>query len=390
MIKHYLKLLWKRRTKNAFLFAELILVFWILIAVFAFGFTKAKYYSTPLGFDWQNVYRLQLNFDMEADTVQSKRMVEAVKKEIENLPEVESAAYSIGVAPYWGNNWANSNDHDGFNFSTDYILTDADYAEVWNIKLKSGRFYTKEEFDNKYLPVVATQKFVDEFLKDKEPLGFRFRFWDNQWVEIIGVAENFKYQGDFSEEKPFLLVPSARWREAINLLNFRIKPGTPPSVEKKINNLVERTIKSSDFDIIRIEDSRKAENRSSYIPLVGLTLLALFLIINIAMGLFGILRYSIANRIPEIGLRKVIGATGANIRKQFTGEMIVLAVLAFLVAFIFAVQIPFITDIPVSKEVYFLSVAASAALIFVIVFLCSIFPSNQAAKILPATALHEE
>ncbi|MDT4878568.1 ADOP: acidobacterial duplicated orphan permease [compost metagenome] len=118
--------------------------------------------------------------------------------------------------------------------------------------------------------------------------------------------------------------------------------------------------------------------------------LALFLMINIAMGLFGILRYNIARRIPEIGLRKVIGATSAAIRRQFTGEMMVLTAGAFLTAGVFAVQLPFLTTLPVETDAYYMGVGLGSLLIFLIVYLCSLGPSHQAAVTLPAKALHEE
>jgi putative ABC transport system permease protein len=389
MIAHYFKLIWKRRGKNAFLFLQLIFVFWVVFGVFSYGISKYKYYASPLGFEWKDVYRANLNFGAIRDTSAKKVAINTLKTGLEVIPEVENVSYSINVSPYMGNSWGNGNDHDGFTFNTDLVYADENFFDTWKIKLKSGRLFDKSDEGSKYTPLVVTQKFVDMFLKDKEPLGFRFRFNDDQHTEIIGVAENFKYQGDFSEELPFIFLPLKSLGQ-YQMVTIRVKPGTTADIEKRINDLIERTLKSSDFSMVKVEDNRRAKNSSTYIPLSGLAFLALFLLINISMGLFGILRYNIAKRVPEIGLRKVIGATSGAIRRQFTGEIMVLTVLAFLVAFIFAVQLPFITQLPFKNDSYFQGVALGTVLIFVLVYLCSLIPSHQAAGTLPAKALHEE
>ena len=398
MIAHYFKLIWKRRSKNTFLFLQLIFVFWVVFGVFSYGISKYKYYSTPLGFDWKDMYRVYINFEAMPISDSSSRelsikaletKIKSLKTSLESMPEIDRVSYSVSVSPYLGNTWGNGNDNDGFNFNTRFLHADEDYLDTWKINLKSGRYFDKSDEGNKYSPIVVSQKFVDMFLKDKEPLGFRFRFNDDRESEIIGVAENFKFQGDFAEEEPFAFLPLKDLGQ-YQLLNFRVKPGTTAEVEKKINDLIESTLKSSDFSMTKVESSRKSMNSSTYIPIIAMAFLALFLLINIAMGLFGILRYNIAKRIPEIGLRKVIGATSGAIRRQFTGEMLVLTSLAFVVAFIFAAQLPFITKLPFATDVYFLGVGLGTLLIFLIVYLCSLAPSHQAAVTLPAEALHEE
>lgn len=389
MITHYFKLIWKRRGKNAFLFVQLIFVFWVVFGVFAYGLSKYRYYSSPLGFEWKDMYRMYINFETIPDTLARDLTIKTLKTSLEAMPEIENVSYSVSVSPYLGNSWGNGNDNDGFNFSTQFLFSDENYKDTWGIKMKSGRFFTKEDEGNKNIPIVVTQKFVDKFLKDKEPLGFKFRFYDESNYEIIGVAENFKFKGDFTEEDPFAFLP-IRSRGDHQMLNFRVKSGTSAEVEKKINDLVENTLKSSDFSMTKVEASRQSTNSRTYIPLIGMLFLAIFLIINISMGLFGILRYNIAKRKPEIGLRKVIGATSGAIRRQFTGEMMVLTVLAFIIAFIFAVQLPFLTKLPFEKDAYFIGMGLGTVLIFVIVYLCSLAPSHQAAVTLPAKALHEE
>lgn len=390
MIRQYFKLLWKKRKQNAFLILQFVLVFWVIFATFSFGIVKFKSYRTPLGFEWKDVYRINLNSDPNADSTVRKNNIFTLKEELEAFPEVSSASYSVYIAPYLGSMWMNggSNPDESINFQTHFLAADEDYAAVWDIKIKEGRFFSREDEAGRYQPMVVNEKFVRDFMKGKPPVGYTFKYMGGD-ARIIGVVENFKYQGDFSEESPFTFVPIRKWSESA-MLNFKVVKGTGPEVQRKVSELVERVTKNSDFEIVKVEEQRAFRNNLTLIPLGALGFLALFLIINIILGLFGILRYNIARRIPEIGLRKAVGATSGAIRKQFTGEMIALTFVAFLIAFIFAAQIPFITPLPVEKEAYFTGIGLGAILIFGLVYLCTLAPSQQAAGILPAEALREE
>jgi putative ABC transport system permease protein len=383
MIRHYLKLLWKRKGKNAFLFAELVLVLWVLIGTFSLGMHKFNFYSQPLGFDWEGMYRIY--YSEKLDSLALDRM----KRELLSFPEVEGVSFSVNVAPYLGNTWGNGNDLNGMNFNSFYLHADEDYAKTWNIPFHSGHFYTKEELAGRYTPIVVNKLFVDRYLQGKEPLGYRFQFWAGTQVEIVGVMKNFRFQGDFEEESPTSIIPLNN-RVSKDCISIRTVKGSGPIVEKKLNDFMASTLKSSEFGIVKVADQRSFKNKQTYIPLGIVGSIALFLMVNIILGLFGILRYNIARRVPEIGLRKALGASSADIRRQFTGEMMVLTLMAFFVALVFAVQVPFLFAMPWSKGIYFTAIGLAAVLIFGLVYFCSLAPSHQAAVILPAKALHEE
>lgn len=391
MIRQYFKLLWKKRKQNAFLILQFMLVFWVIFAAFSYGIVKFKSYQTPLGFEWKDVYRINDPFDlMSGDSVTLKNNLFTLKKELEAFPEVSAASYSRFIAPYLGSMSMNggANEEEGITFQTHFMAADEDYARVWDLKIKSGRFFNREDAAGKYLPMVVNEKFVRDFMKGKPPVGFHCKYMGRD-AQIVGVVENFKYDGDFSDEPAFTFVPLKKWDESY-LLNFKVTRGTGPDVQKKVSDLVERVAGNSDFEIVKVEEQRTFRNNLTLIPLGILGFLAFFLIINIILGMFGILRYNIARRIPEIGLRKAVGASSGAIRQQFTGEMMVLTFIAFLLAFVFAVQVPFITPLPIDKEAYFTGIGAGALLIFGLVYICTLGPSQQAAATLPAKALHEE
>jgi putative ABC transport system permease protein len=143
-------------------------------------------------------------------------------------------------------------------------------------------------------------------------------------------------------------------------------------------------------EIQHVDEMRDKRNRRTITPMVIFIIIASFLIINVALGLFGVLWYNINKRKGEIGLRRAIGASGRSVSYQLVMEAIILATISLLVGCFFAVQFPLLSvfDIPVS--VYIIAMLLSVAFIYLLVLFCSLYPGKQAASIHPAVALHEE
>src|SRR5690606_25157952 len=106
MIRHYLKLIWKRRGKNAFLTAELILAFLVIFGVMAFALKQFDKLRVPEGFRTENVYNIVPSINGDLDSVTLKNMREQFKREILALEDVRNATYSSEVSPYGGSTWS--------------------------------------------------------------------------------------------------------------------------------------------------------------------------------------------------------------------------------------------------------------------------------------------
>jgi putative ABC transport system permease protein len=119
--------------------------------------------------------------------------------------------------------------------------------------------------------------------------------------------------------------------------------------------------------------------------------LAGFLVFNVALGLFGVLWYSINRRRGEIGLRCAVGADARRISGQILGESLMMATLGVVLGLFFAIQVP-MTGLfgSVGLGVYLLAMVSAAALIYLIVTACAVYPSRLAARIQPAEALRDE
>ena len=126
------------------------------------------------------------------------------------------------------------------------------------------------------------------------------------------------------------------------------------------------------------------------IPLVILIAISAFLLINIALGLFGVLFTQINRRRAEIGLRKAMGATPVEVTTQFVLEILIVTAAGLLLGVFFAVQVPLLELLPIPERFFYLGIAAAIVTIVLIVVLCALIPSRQAARLHPALVLHEE
>jgi putative ABC transport system permease protein len=200
-----------------------------------------------------------------------------------------------------------------------------------------------------------------------------------------------KFSGDFQsrESAIYNLADTGAYRWLGNIL-IRVDPSAGAGFEARLHKRLASALKDSNIEIEHLAEKRKSRNNLSLIPMIILLIVAGFLIINVALGLFGVLWYNINRRRGEIGLRRAVGATGNGISRQLVGEALVLSTLALIIGSFFALQFPLLQLFDLPTGVYLIAWMLSLVFIYLLVMLCAFYPGKQAAAILPAVALHEE
>lgn len=420
MIQHIFKIIWKKRGQNGFLFFELILSFLVLFAVFSLIIKHMNLYQTPLGFDTENVgvafidfegvkkdfmtdSKVQLSNDKiqsfmsknsskSLDTLAYLEKLERVKQAVNEISGIEKTAYSINVVPFNNSNWISGNEQNDPEIisytRTNMLFCDEDYADALNFSFNAGKWFTKEDAQGLYTPVVVNQKFVDKFVKEKkEIIGAKLVVWGNTCT-ITGVVKHFKYQGEFKEEKPMIL-PHISVSMSHNAILMKFDSKVNPNWEYDLQQTLEQELKGASFFQYQLDHTRKATSKSTWTLIYGLLMLCIFLIINVAMGIFGVLQYNIKRRKGEIGLRKALGAKAFGISLQFVQEMLIIASIALAFGVLLAIQVPLLNIFDLDNSIFYKSILYALIFIYVLVILCSLIPSFQASKLEPAVALRE-
>ena len=389
MFKHIFILIWNKKRSNFLLFLEILIAFLILFAVFTFVVEQMRNYQTALGFDTENIWIAEMNFSEENDSASLVEMQNRLKQELLAEPEIESVAFSAFVNPFDGSTWQSTSDDNGFEVSTHGVWVDEDYAKTANVKLVQGRWYTKEDLRGKYVPVVINQKLYDESFKGRNLTDSVYIMYGEE-SKIVGVVEHYKYHGEFSEEPNVTFFPNPIELNHFSRLHIRLKGNVPPVYEAKVSKIIAEITKKNDTVIRNLENRRVQDSKDTWIPMVALLSICGFLILNVALGLFGVLWYNINKRKAEIGLRRTLGATKSEVSMQFIGEVLLVSAFGILIGLFFAFQLPLMKVFEIENLNYYYAMLISGGLILVLVLLCAFYPSRQAAKIHPALALHEE
>lgn len=390
MFRHLLSFIWNRKKKNALLIVELAFAFIILFGVYTFIYFNIERYNSPLGFDTKDRLVVMLGSNTEIDSLDAAKLDENLRGAIRSLPEVKSTSMSFDVVPFSGSNWMSSFEDRGVQANPNMIFADEDFAEVMNLKVIEGHWFKKENRYNKYPALVITKQLKDRVWPDTAVIGHVIQ-WNGIEQQIVGVVDHYKYQGEFRAEHDIIfsdLIEPHKYELALTVL---LKEGVSNGVEPKIDEILKRETNGYwEFSIRNLDNIRLIASRSKWIPIMVFICISLFLILNVALGLFGVLLYNIKKRKSEIGLRRALGATSASVFRQLIGEMLIITTFGLIIGFFFAIQAPLLSIFPVAIETYVTATLLAATTVILLVLICTIYPGTQAILIRPATALHDE
>ena len=389
MIKHILKLIWNKKGANALVLLEILLAFLVLFAVLSFVFYNVDRLANPLGFEIENRKYVLFGDLEEMDSLTRAQSLDLMKRSLEDLDLIEEVAFSNDVRPFGGSNYCHGNDDKGYEVQACYAVVDHNFISTNGIKITAGRGFLEEDMNAAFGPIIPNEHFMNEFFPGQDMIDSIISFQGER--KIIGVMEAYKYNGEFEEsDNRMLLLDTPEDDFRLTTAYLKLDPSADVSYEERISNTVQNVLKSSSFVIQDAPLLSKRSNLETWIPMVALLSICAFLCINIALGLFGVLSYSISKRKGEVGLRRAIGASGGSITRQFTLEIVLLTSMAILAGVIFAIQVPILELIDAPHDIFYRGIFYAALIILAVVTLCALYPSIQAARIHPATALRED
>ena len=402
MIRHLLKPMWKRKGRNLLLSLEIALAFIVVFAISATGLRYWQLYHQPVGFEWQNVWSVQLQFPEIAghEANFDPAVYVQMQRALERLPEVEKVAYSA-YTPYENSEWNTQYWLSGSNRRIDSNLMKVSdsFFETMGVRVVEGRGFNEADNGAARMPVLVSRRFAEEAFPGGSAIGKRMR--EDEFtgkskteLEVVGVFETFRNQGEFMAPKNFLLTrfaPPAD-KEQMRSLLLRVKPGTPRVFEAELLRQLKGVRKDWSYRISPMRDMRESQLRSAKIPLMVLAVIAAFLLLMVAFGLFGVLWQNTTRRVPELGLRRATGATAGDITRQIVLEQVLLCLLPIAAALILLVQLP-ITGALGESLSWALFAGASLLAIVVMVLVsvvCALYPAWRASRLSPTEALHYE
>jgi putative ABC transport system permease protein len=395
MFKHLLKMIWNKKKQNFLLMFEMLISFLVLFAVFTLLVHNFRNYMKPMGLEYENVWVVTYSNALKTDNKDSLVLYfETLKQTVKALPKVKEMAFTSSNTPFVNNTSMSGITQNNQHYnSVNWFFVDNDYKNALGMTMVEGRWFGKQDIGTQNKPVVINNTLKEEMFGKEKAVGKLIGDGDDdaKKLRIIGVVADAKFKGDYTAAGKALFnradTNSYNW---LGRIVIKVTPDADATFEGRLYKTLAGYMKNANVEIEHLTNNRKNINYMSLVPMIVLLIVSTFLMINVAMGLFGVLWYNINKRRGEIGLRRAIGASGQSVSGQLVSESLILATFSLIVGTFFAVQFPLLNVFDLPTGVYLTAILLSILFIYGLVFLCSLYPGRQAAAIYPAVALHED
>jgi putative ABC transport system permease protein len=417
VIRHLFKLIWNRKRANALVIGEIFVCFLVLFAVTTLSLYSWTNYQKPLGFAYEDVFSVEVGFpETRGDGGQSsltgaaaaavpptenpyedrQRAILALMK---SDPAVLDAAWASPLP------FSHSNEQRSYTFRKRDIhysmarCTD-EYRNVMGIEITRGRWFGPEDDGGGYEPMVISESLARHAFGDEDPIGKSITAdkgtdGDNEIERrAVGVMSAFKQEGEMETEEYYVLNRVAwqsRSMRRMGSMALRMKPGADATVEARLSRTLQAAAPDWSFKVEPMVMGA-AFNRRLFMAPIGVgVMVALFLILMVALGLSGVLWQSVTTRIREIGVRRALGASGVDVKRQVIGELMVMSTIAMLGGIAVVLQFPFLDLLgPVPRSVFFAGLSLTIVALYGLALVCGLHPARLATTVHPAEALRYE
>ncbi|MES1161346.1 MAG: FtsX-like permease family protein, partial [Bacteroidota bacterium] len=222
------------------------------------------------------------------------------------------------------------------------IIADDQFAAALGLEIKDGRFFSRS-FPTDSLAVVLNEKAVAA-LGLKEPvIGTRMtttngflspRPADSPYIyTVVGVVKDFHFQTLHQAIAPLIFTSSARFNDVLGITSVRIRGDDFATAIKAIERAWHKFVPEKPFHYTFLDQNLAAQYKAEQTMQRVFTVFSVLAIFIACIGLLGLAAYATQQRIREISIRKVLGASAGNIIGMLSKDFLRLVTLSALIAF---------------------------------------------------------
>jgi predicted permease len=389
-----------RRMRGLLVVSEMALAVLLLIGAGLMIKSFWRLLQGDLGLNPKNVLTMEVLLSPQkySDGRQQRAFLQGVMQRIENLPGVEQAGATnfLPLTGFWGNVSFSIEGRPAprpnEESSADNRVVTERYFRTMGIRLLRGREFDERDREGATPVVIINETMARRYWPNEDPVGARINLGQGNKPEIIGVVNDVKSFGLEEQTHPDIYRPFAQAQ--FSLIAFAVRTsGDPLGLVAAVKNAIYAVDKDQPvFKVITME-KLSAESitlrRVSMLLIGGLSALALILA---AIGVYGVMSYTISQQRREIGLRMALGAQANDVLKLVISQGMKPA----LVGMIIGLLASFALTRLIKNLLFGVSATDPATFVLISILLGGValmacwIPAQRATKIDPMIALRCE
>lgn len=393
-----------RQIGNALVVAEVALAVVLLAAAGLLLKSYWKLEHVPPGFQTARVYTADISFPAASrnnvDGELVRTLASNILKVLEDAPGVNAAGL-ISALPVKDGGSDGGFEIEGIALPADphqvpdawYRLASRGYFEALGIPLIQGRLFNERDLPAGAQVAVVNDAFAKQFFPRQAAIGKRIRFlgFDRkpQFMTIVGIVSNIRSLG---LQRPAEAEVFADFFQHTDIVDAALVMRGPGAGNTKIADLIHRVNRDTPVELRSMEEVISETIARQRFNTVLLALFAGLALLLAAIGIYGVLSYTVSRRTSEFGIRMALGAARSNVLLLVLRDGAALTAVGLALGTIVAL---FVTRL-LSKMLFQVgawdpgSYIAVSATFAVVALIACYLPAKQAVKVEPAEALRYE